>query len=205
LSGSLSPFFLPPSPLAPAEKYLPLYPPPIFPPPLPRWSRFKLLAGRDRFDYHDAHCTSCVWPVGNHVYPGEFSGDWQISSRHPFDTLWPVLLQLSAFCGYHLWHYDRFKCLRYVISRYLSSSHRRKPGPDAHVACADRWDNPRSGVFKRFMTVSSKSILSITPSKLDRMAAVYLRTFAAYASDVCHRECGDKVQGGIHISPGSRG
>ncbi|KAF9645885.1 hypothetical protein BDM02DRAFT_3100759 [Thelephora ganbajun] len=41
--------------------------------------------------------------------------------------LWAIMsVLLSAFCGYHLWHYDRFRCLR--------------------------WDNPRSGVFKRFMT-----------------------------------------------------
>lgn len=41
--------------------------------------------------------------------------------------LWAIMsVLLSAFCVYHLWHYDRFRCLR--------------------------WDNPRSGVFKRFMT-----------------------------------------------------
>lgn len=41
--------------------------------------------------------------------------------------LWAIMsVLLSAFCAYHLWHYDRFRCLR--------------------------WDNPRSGVFKRFMT-----------------------------------------------------
>jgi len=41
--------------------------------------------------------------------------------------LWAIMsVLLSAFCAYHLWHYDKFRCLR--------------------------WDNPRSGVFKRFMT-----------------------------------------------------
>ncbi|KAF9785071.1 hypothetical protein BJ322DRAFT_1005807 [Thelephora terrestris] len=41
--------------------------------------------------------------------------------------LWAIMsVLLAAFCAYHLWHYDRFRCLR--------------------------WDNPRSGVFKRFMT-----------------------------------------------------
>lgn len=72
------------------------------------------------------------------------------------------------------------------------------------MARADRWDNPRSGVFKRFMTVGSNLFLSIAPPELDQMVAVYVHTIAAYASDVCHWECSDKVQGGIHISPGSR-
>ena len=50
---------------------------------------------------------------------------------------------------------------------------------------ADRWDNPRSGVFKRFMTVSSQLILPITPLKFDRTAQytyiLSLPTLATFA------------------------
>ena len=47
--------------------------PSIHPPKFFCHHRFEPLAGRDRFDFHDAHRTSCVWPVGHHVCSGEFS------------------------------------------------------------------------------------------------------------------------------------
>ena len=90
-------------------------------------------------------------------------------------------MQLSVFCAYHLWHYDRFRCLRYGISSTYNSEQRL----DTHVVGIGRWDNPRSGVFKRFMTVSSRLIPSSHPERLTHLAQytyiLSLPTLATFA------------------------
>jgi len=72
-----------------------------------------------------------------HLSPAVF-GVWSVSSvlvcPHLLQKLPPLLTspfaQITAFCFYHIWHYDRFKCLKMNQSPY-------------------------SGSFKRLMTVRS--------------------------------------------------
>jgi len=76
-------------------------------------------------------------PAMTHLSPAVF-GMWSVCSvlvrPHPPRNLPPLLTssfaQLTAFCFYHMWHYDRFKCLRMN-------------------------NGPHSGTFKRLMTVRS--------------------------------------------------
>jgi len=70
-----------------------------------------------------------------------------------------------------------------------------KPDLGAHMLLIGRWDNPRSGVFKRFMTVRSRLTLPTAPFLTARSVYVYI--IAAYGGNVCDWQRSDKVQGGL--------
>lgn len=72
----------------------------------------------------------------------------------------------------------------------------------AHVVGVVRWDNPRSGVFKRFMTVSSRLISSISDARPP--CTVYIHIVVAHTGDIRHRQRRDKVHGGVYLFSRSR-
>ena len=56
--------------------------------------------------------------------------------------------QLGSFLIFHLWSFDRFNCLRYVMSP-----------ASVRALIASRWNHgPHSGAFKRIMTVRAHTL-----------------------------------------------